>query len=65
MSAAQRETCAQRIADPIVRARFVALLTSADALTYQAAEMRREAWAAYRAAILEAAILESEVGQYA
>ena len=50
MSTIQRETCALRIADATTRARFVALLTRADALSYAAAELRREAWADYREA---------------
>jgi hypothetical protein len=66
LSAVQREICALRIPDPIVRARFIALLTNADALIFQAVEMRREAWREYRAAILEASrSANSEIGQYA
>jgi hypothetical protein len=50
VSAIQRETCALRIADSTTRARFVALLTRADALIYEAAELRRQAWSDYREA---------------
>jgi hypothetical protein len=40
--------CAERIADPRVRDKFVALLAQAAAAHAAATSMRREAWALYR-----------------
>jgi hypothetical protein len=65
MSTIQRETCALRIADATTRARFVALLTRADALSYAAAELRRQAWSDYRRATGETKRSEKVVCQYA
>jgi predicted hotdog family 3-hydroxylacyl-ACP dehydratase len=44
----QIAVCAERIADPRVRARFVELLAQAAAAHSAATSMRREAWALYR-----------------
>jgi hypothetical protein len=40
--------CAQRIADPIAREKFTALMTEADRLHTAATAMRQEAWQIYR-----------------
>jgi hypothetical protein len=66
VSQVQIERIAARIADPTTRARFVFLLTRANELVHEAARLRREAWADYRAATGEPKRSEkSVVGQYA
>ena len=49
MNARQIEVCAARL-PPDERRRFITMMAGARALNLQAAELRREAWALYRAA---------------
>jgi len=48
MSAIQIERCAARIGDPATRERFERMMRRADELTFQAAQLRRDAWADFR-----------------
>jgi hypothetical protein len=66
MSAVQIARSKARFADPVAADLFEAKLHRADALVYEAAQLRREAWAAYRAAILDTTQSADTVGgQYA
>jgi hypothetical protein len=66
VSQVQIKRCKARFSDPVAADRFEKALQRADALVYEAAQLRRGAWASYRAAILQPKRSEEIIeGQYA